>query len=210
MARVLILIWVTMKKMISKEFSKSSEPRGSEPNKSNSKASNRRSVMKKLMLTIAMVLGTVGMSFAQNTANTSVNLDATVIQGISISAIGSLSFGTIVAGTTPAALSAQTNASAPEFTVAGDGGKLFTVTFANTTLSGPGAAITFTPSVYGSSNSANQATSASILTGGTANLSGTTGSTGNYYFWLGGALSALPVNQVPGTYTGSWTLTVTY
>ncbi len=166
--------------------------------------------MKELLLTTAIVLGAVGMSFAQNTANTSVNLDATVIQGISISATGSLSFGTIIAGTTPAALSAQTNASAPVFTVAGDGGKQFNVSFANATLTGPGAAITFTPSVYGSSASANQATSTSIVTGGMANLSGSTGSTGNYYFWLGGSLSALPVNQTPGSYTGTWTLTVNY
>ncbi len=166
--------------------------------------------MKSLILTAALVLGTFGMSFAQNNASTNVTVNSTVIQGLTMSVSGSLSFGTVVAGTTPGSLSAQTNGSAPLITVTGNGAQLITVTFSTANLSGPGAAITFTPSVYGANASSKQATSTVVLSAGTVNLTGVTGNAGNYYFWLGGSLSALPANQVPGAYSGSWTISVNY
>lgn len=166
--------------------------------------------MKKLMLTIAMVLGTVGMSFAQNSANTNVTINASVIQGLQISASGALNFGNIVAGTTPASLNAQTNTSAPLITVTGNGSSQITVTYSTAALAGPGADITFTPSVYGSGLSSSQATSTQVNNNSQVNLNGTSGSAGNYYFWLGGSLSAIPAAQTPGSYTGQWTITVNY
>ncbi|HEY9165782.1 MAG TPA: hypothetical protein VIS48_06425, partial [Candidatus Kryptonia bacterium] len=77
--------------------------------------------MKNLILVSAMVLGIAGMSFAQNSASTNVNVSATVIQGITLTVSGTLNFGTVVAGTTPAALSANTNGSAPLFTATANG-----------------------------------------------------------------------------------------
>ncbi len=167
--------------------------------------------MKKLMLAAAVILGTVTMSFAQSTDNTAVTLNATVIQGLVLTVSGTLSFGTIVAGTTPAALSAQTNGSAPMFTTTGNGSSVITVTYpATSTLISGANTLTFTPSVYGAAVSTAQATSASVANSATVTLSGTTGSAGNYYFWLGGNLGTLPSAQAPGSYAGTFTLTVTY
>ncbi len=167
--------------------------------------------MKKLMLVAAMVLGTTAISFAQSSASTNVNVTATVIQGLTLTATGTLGFGTVVAGTTPALLSAQTNGSAPMFTATGDGGHVLTVTYlATASLTGPGTALTFTPSVYGDVSSGNQSGSTTVASGSTVHLTGSTGSAGNYYFWLGGALSAIPSSQTPGSYTGTFTLSVNY
>lgn len=166
--------------------------------------------MKRLMLAAAIVIATAGMSFAQSSANTNVTVNAAVIQGLTISATGTLDFGNIVAGTTPAALDAQTNGSAPMITVTGNGATPISVTFSTASLSGPGTALTFTPSVYGDASSSNQATSSQVLNSGSVTLSGTSGSAGNYYFWLGGSLSAIPAAQTPGSYSGSWTITVNY
>lgn len=166
--------------------------------------------MKKLVLVAAMLVATAGMSFAQSSANTDVTVNAAVIQGLTISASGALDFGNIVAGTTPTALDAQTNGSAPEITVTGNGNTAITVTFSTATLSGPGSDITFTPSVYGAALSTSQSSSTQVLNNGSVTLNGTSGSAGNYYFWLGGSLSAVPAGQTPGTYTGHWTITVNY
>ncbi|HEY9164666.1 MAG TPA: hypothetical protein VIS48_00740, partial [Candidatus Kryptonia bacterium] len=101
-----------MKKMILKSFEKN--------NVSQTKT-YRRSIMKRAMLVAAMILGIAGMSLAQNSANTNVTVSTTVIQGITLTVSGTLNFGTVVAGTTPAALSANTNGSAPLFTATANG-----------------------------------------------------------------------------------------
>ncbi len=168
------------------------------------------SAMTRLLLGAALILAATEVSSAQSSANTTVPLNATVVQGLSLAVAGTLSFGSIVAGTTPASINAQTNSNAPLITVTGNGSSVITVTFGASTLTGPGSAITFNPSVYGASSSSNQSTSTSVTTGGTVTLSGTTGSAGNYYFWLGGSLSALPPIQAPGTYNGTWTISVSY
>lgn len=167
--------------------------------------------MKKLALVAAMILGIAAMSFAQSNASTNINVSSTVIQGITISTTGTLAFGTIVAGTTPAALSANTNGSAPKVTVTANGGTVITVTYpASVALTGPGTDLTLTPTVVGSTNTSGQATATSVTSGTTVTTSGTTGTAGNYYFWLGGSLAALPSAQTPGAYTGTVTLSVNY
>lgn len=169
-----------------------------------------------MILIVTILFVTVEMSYAQSSASTNVPLNATVIQGLSTTISGQENFGTIVAGTTPSALNAQTATVGSNpgnialVTVTGNGGKQITVTFSTTTLTGPGTAITFTPSVYGSTSSSNQSSSSAVLNNGTVNLSGSTGSPGNFYFWIGGGLSALPQAQTPGNYSGTWTLSVTY
>ncbi|HUI30914.1 MAG TPA: DUF4402 domain-containing protein [Candidatus Acidoferrales bacterium] len=174
--------------------------------------------MKKLVIVAAIVIGTFEISFAQNNASASVPLSASVIQGLSTAVTGQENFGTIVAGTTPGSLNAQsaTVGSSPGniamITLTGNGGQLIHVTYdANDPLIKAGATnITFTPSVYGSNSSSNQLSSTAVTSGGTVTLSGTSGSAGNYYFWLGGSLSTLPGGQTPGSYSGTWTVTVTY
>lgn len=166
--------------------------------------------MKKLMLTIAMVLGTVGMSFAQNTANQNVTIDAAVMQGLVLAVNnGTLNLGTLVAGTTPTPVSPAT--SSIEFTLTGNGTSNVTVTYSPVTLNGPSSStMTFTPNLTGDPSAANQGSAASVTSGGTVTLSGTNYTSGNYYFWLGGNVGTLPSAQTPGAYTGTFTLNVTY
>ena len=172
-------------------------------------------IMKRVLLASTITFAVAQIAFAQNSATGSVPLAATVIQGLTTAISGQCNFGTIVAGTTPNALSAQTgtvgssSGNIAEITVTGNGGNQVNISFGTQNLTGTGNAITFTPSVYG--NSSNTQTGASQITTATSkNLSGATGSAGNYYFWIGGSLSALPANQAPGTYSGTWTLTVSY
>ena len=170
--------------------------------------------MKKLMLVTAMVLGLAGMSLAQSSASAPVTVNATVIQGLTLAVTGATGFGTVVAGTTPATDNPNTppaGMSAALITATGNGGNTVTVTFAaSALLTGTGAALTFTPTLVGDPSNANQGTAAAVASGGTVTLSGVTGSAGNYYFWLGGSLAAIPANEVPGSYSGTLTLTVSY
>lgn len=137
-----------------------------------------------------------------------VNATASIIQGLSLTATGSLDFGQIIAGTTPPSLSAQTNGSAPAFTATGNGGQQVWVTYSSSTLYSGANTLTFTPSVYGGITT--QAASTPVSPGSSINLSGTTGSQGDYYFWLGGSLGTIPPGQVPGNYAGTFVMTVSY
>ena len=167
-------------------------------------------ILKKTLVLAVIFFGVSATSFAQNSANTSVTINATVIQGLTLAVSGGpLNFGTIVAGTTPAAISAQS--STVTFTVTGNGGSSVTVTYSGVTLNGPsGATLPFTPSVSGSASSGGQGSSTSVSSGSTITLSGSTGSAGNYYLWLGGSLGSIPSNQTPGSYSGTFTMSVNY
>lgn len=149
--------------------------------------------------------------FAQYQTNQDIQISATIIQGLSLMSTGTLDFGFIVAGTTPPSLSAQSG-TAPEITAAGSGRSRITVTFSSTTTldDSHGNTLTFTPNVYGSSVSTGQAGAAVVSSGQRVRLSGTNRTTGYYYFWLGGSLNSPPPGQPPGTYMGTFTLTVSY
>ncbi len=204
----LVLLWMDLKmSTLTKDMAA-----GKPPIESSKKDDLNRTVMvKPLVLIGVMLFAVAGPSFAQSSASTSVPLSATVIQGLSLTVSGALSFGAIVAGATPApSLSAQTNPGAPLITIAGNGSQAVTVTFSTATLTGPGTSLTFTPSVYGSNSSSNQSGSTQVTSGGAVTLSGTSGSQGNYYLWLGGSLNAIPTNQTPGSYSGTWTISVNY
>ncbi len=150
---------------------------------------------------IITVVLTVTVGTQQYTASQDVNVTATLLGRVSLSATGSLDFGQIIAGTTPVPLSAQA-ASAPTFHASGSR-KSSTVTFTNSALDdGFSHTLPFTPSVYGGSTN-NQAGSKSITSGSTL-------ARNNYYFWLGGSLGAVPSGQVPGVYSGTFALRVTY
>lgn len=162
------------------------------------------------MATFVVLLAAASVSEAQTSANANVTVTATVIQGLTIAVTGGpLDFGNIVAGTTPAPINAQS--SSVLFTVTGNGSSQVTVTYSGVSLNGPsGATLNFTPSVYGSSSQSGQSTSTEVTSGSTVNLSGATGSGGNYYLWLGGNLGSVPTSQTTGSYTGTFTVTVSY
>lgn len=140
-----------------------------------------------------------------------ITVTCTVIQGLTLASSGPLTFGTVVAGTTPAAINAQTSSSAVSITATGNGGSSVTVTYpASASLSSGGNNLTYTPSLYGAQSSASRSSSTSVANGSTVTLGGTTGSAGNYYFWLGGSLAAIPSGQPAGNYSGPFTLTIHY
>lgn len=161
-------------------------------------------------LVTLLILAAVPSAVAQNSATTDVALNATVVQGLTLVVSGGpLSFGSVVAGTTPAAVDAQS--SSVLFTVTGNGGSQVKVDYSDVIMNGPsGATITFTPSVFGSSSSLNQSTSTDVPSGSSVNLSGASGSEGSYYLWLGGALGSIPAAQTTGSYSGTFTMTVSY
>ena len=171
---------------------------------------NRKLRAAALAIISFVVLFSTRTSFAQNTASTGVAINATVIQGLTLIVSGGpLSLGTIVAGTTPAAIDPQK--SSILFTVTGNGGSAVKVSYSNVTMNGPsGATLTFTPNVYGSSSSTGQGSSTGVSSGTTINLSGSTGSEGDYYLWLGGSLGTVPTGQTTGAYNGTFTMTVSY
>ena len=148
---------------------------------------------------------------ASYTASQTIPVTASVIQGLSLSETGSLDFGQIIAGTTPAAISAQSG-SAPELTAAGSGGKSMTVSYASSIPISDmyGNTITFLPSLYGSSLSTGQAGATAVASQTAVTLSGTSGQTGYYYFWLGGSIAPVPASQPAGAYSGTFTVTVNY
>ncbi len=144
---------------------------------------------------------------AQNySATQTITVTATLLGNVSLSATGTLDFGFVVAGTTPPSLSALAGG-APQFVATGVRNNRSIVTFsATTTLNDVnGNTLSFTPSVYGSGTN-NQVGSVPITSGSTLNTGKNTNH--NYYFWLGGSLSAVPSGQPPGSYTGAFVLTV--
>lgn len=145
------------------------------------------------------------------TASQTIPVSATVIQGLSMTASGALDFGQIVAGTTPPAILAQSGF-APKITAAGGGGENVTVTYSSRVPMNDsyGDSLIFTPSVYGSDVSTNQSGASAVLSQSQVTLSGTSGATGYYYFWLGGSIAPVPAGQSPGSYTGNFTITVNY
>ncbi len=155
--------------------------------------------------TVGTYTGTVNVSVnVSGSTGLSIPVTATLTGTVSLSAAGALNFGAVVAGATPApSLSAQTNTSAPEFTATGTRAAS-TVTYSSSlSLAGPGTPLTFTPSLFGSSTNT-QSGSASIASGAALNKAG------NFYFWLGGSLNAIPSGQTPGSYSGTFILRLTY
>ncbi len=135
---------------------------------------------------------------------------ATVIQGLTMSASGPLNFGTLIAGTIPNSISPQTSASAVAITLTGNGGQSVTVTYpSSATLTSGTNSLTFTPNLAGYST-LSQTKSSTVSSGSIVKLSGKTGSTGNYYLWLGGSIPALSASTASGNYSGTITLSATY
>jgi len=154
-----------------------------------------------------------GSAFAQvNTATQSTAGAATIIQPISLTVGDSLSFGTVVRPTVAsgsvvidtsggvtttggAVVLASSSTRRPIYTVGGEGGQAFTVSFPGTmTLSGPSAStitVTLSHSAF------------------PTNLGGSLGSAGTATFTAGGTLP-LTNTTTTGAYTGSYSVTVSY
>jgi hypothetical protein len=145
----------------------------------------------------------------QNSATTSANASATIVTAISLTKTADLNFGAVVAGGTSGTvvltaagarsatggttLGNTAGASAAAFTVAGQPSATYTITLpASTTITFGGSA-TMTVNNFTSSPS------------GTGTLSG-----GGSQTLSVGATLQVGASQEPGTYTGSFNVTVAY
>ncbi|HUI29949.1 MAG TPA: DUF4402 domain-containing protein [Candidatus Acidoferrales bacterium] len=165
--------------------------------------------MKKLMLVAALVLVFAGMSFAQDHASSTATINANIQKGLTISVSNAiLDLGNLVAGTTPAAVS-PLSGTVPAFTVTGDGGHVVNVSYdATVTLNGPSSATMTFNSDFKGDASGTQGSAGAV--GATVTLSGASPATGNYYFWLGGNVGSIDPAQAPGSYTGTFHVSVNY
>ncbi|MEG8947909.1 DUF4402 domain-containing protein [Rosettibacter firmus] len=160
--------------------------------------------MKKLakLLAILAFFFTVTTNYAQSA---SVQVSANILAALSIQHIsGNLDFGNIVVTGSP-----QTPTKTPDngalFEVTGNNNTPVTVTFNNVTLSNGGSgSMTFTPDV--------EHTTSSSYSGATPISSGnqvTLTSGGKAWLWVGGSL-AVAADQEPGSYSGTFTISVAY
>lgn len=166
--------------------------------------------MKRLILAASIVLGSVGLSAAQTTAQGSANISVQMVEGMQMTVTGAVDFGNVVTGTTGALTPVAPNAGA-KFDVSGTAGASFELNaFPSTvTLSdGSGDNVTFDVNLV---QSADGTTAGTVAVAGTAyKLSGTYPSgTGHFYFLLGGDVT-LNGSEPAGTYSGTFTLTAVY
>lgn len=162
---------------------------------------------KALVITAAaMALIITPAAFAQSSSTDSATANATIIAAIQLANVTSLEFGDIVQDTAAGTVTVDTagaattsglthlgGESAAQFDVTGDSSKTFAVTLpANGTVSlaGPGAAM-------GVDSFTSSCSSTCALTGG------------NGSFTVGATLS-VAANQVAGSYTGTFDVTVAY
>ncbi|HEX5437844.1 MAG TPA: DUF4402 domain-containing protein [Gemmatimonadaceae bacterium] len=141
-----------------------------------------------------------------------INATATVLEPITISGTSELQFGTVFPGV--AKTIAVSDAGAGEFTVGGDGGAQVAVSFNLPTNLASGGNNLPIGSWAGYLNTTNSATSggSTFTPSGTAfnaNLSGTTGTAGSMFVFLGATVTPT-ITQVAGTYTNTVTMTVAY
>lgn len=121
---------------------------------------------------------------------------------------GTINFGLSLDGTS-GAVDPNTSPSAGLFTITGGSGSLMNISFTSPTVtltdSSGTNTLTFTPTVVGDTLSTDQSTAAAMTSGGHVTVS----SKGSYYIWLGGNVT-IPSGQAAGTYTGIFSLTVSY
>lgn len=160
--------------------------------------------MKKLLLAAATVALASGTAHASSTATGTAN--ATVVSPLNITHSGALEFGAFTAGsggtitvdaTTgvgtasgPTYVSGGPTTSADSFSIAGDGGRTFTI-------SGP-ATVTLNNGL------ANMSVNLVFPTGAQ-----TLSATGGYTLKVGGVLN-VAANQTPGSYTNTYNVSVAY
>lgn len=173
----------------------------------------------------AILAGLATAASAQSTSSASATVAASIIQPISITKNNDVNFGTIARPNTastsavtlsPASASnpvsisggtavVQAQGSRGQFTITGDGGRAYTLSGAGTTAfdltrAGGTEVISFTPAFGVDSGS---------LTGTAGQLPGTAFTQGTQVLYAGGSFN-VSNTTVPGAYSGTMALTVTY
>jgi hypothetical protein len=159
----------------------------------------RRVIVKKLILVAVLLLTVSSLSFGQLTANTNANVTANVVASITITNTAGLTIGNVNLGQTVTVTSLAAGAAA--FTVQGPANASTTVavTFPTNLTNGTNN-LPFTGQTprSGVTNAQAASTALGSLTGGTA----TTTAAGQLWLWVGGGVTADPV-QPAGSYTGT-------
>lgn len=164
--------------------------------------------MKKALTLFATILLFSFTTFAQSTASATADVKASIAKGLTITNIGgSLDYGEIIANTSGQTVTIDPDAGA-EFEVTGHPGKSVDVTFSDVTLTGTGADMTFTPYVQETQGSPTYSGANDVTSGNSVGLF-TNAGTGYLYLWVGGDL-AVGADQVDGSYSGTFTITVAY
>ena len=165
-------------------------------------------------LAVGLGLLVVFLVNAANAQSSSVAVTASVVAPVSTTlsggsdGAGTLNFSLVLDGST-GTVNPNTSSSAGLFTVGVGAGMLMNLTFSSPTVTLWDSTGTnwlpFTPQVVGDTLSSNQSAAAALTSGGQITL----GSAGYYYIWLGGSV-VIPSGQAAGTYTGTFSLTVSY
>ncbi len=135
----------------------------------------------------------------------------TIVGGLSITTVSNISFGTVTAGDGTITVDPTTaptgTASVGQFLVSGTRRTDIAATYPNTiVLTEPDGSntLTYTTSVVTEDNN-DASTASAYISGSTVQLD----NDGNRYFWVGGDVTVGP-STAGGTYTGIFTLTVSY
>ncbi|HEX6966219.1 MAG TPA: DUF4402 domain-containing protein [Gemmatimonadaceae bacterium] len=161
-------------------------------------------------MALAFVAGTSPLAAQTGT----INATATVLQPITITGSNDLQFGNVFPGVNKTVdYTDATNAG--QFTVSGDGGAQVAVSFdLPTDLNGPSGSTLPIDTWTGYYNTTNSTSSGgSTFTPSSSavdtNLSGSTGSAGSLYVFLGATVKPA-TNQTQGSYSNTVTMTVAY
>lgn len=159
-------------------------------------------------LTFALLLVSVlAVHSNAQTGNASATVTLTVTATVTVTNVRGLNFGTHVQDSTAATVDANNGGTnAAYFTLQTSANHTSTVSYNYTSLASGSNTITWTPTLVGANNSASQTTAGPVANNGTI----TTNSSGFYYFWVGGTTAPITNTTPPGTYTGTFTLTITY
>lgn len=170
------------------------------------------------LVTGLTLVGTTG-ALAQSSATATGTATATIIRPITIAAAVDLAFGNVVASSTTGTLLVAASSGTPSQTAGGGatqpGTQKGTISAAKFDVGGEGAftyTITLpsgaaTLSSGGNSMTVDTWTSSIVTTAG--QLDSTAGNLGAQSFYVGGTLN-VGANQVPGNYTGTFSVTVAY
>jgi hypothetical protein len=160
--------------------------------------------MRKILLSVIMLISfTVSETFAQS-ATAVGDVYMSVNDEISLTKIRDLNMGYVVQGVTSVNINPLTSNASAYFTFAASPNSFAAVFYSSTNLESGSNTIAFTGNLVGNDNTA-QNLSTLVRSGATI----TTNASGNYYLWAGGTASLAP-DQPIGTYSGSFTISVTY
>ena len=149
-----------------------------------------------------------GPCLAQSVQSSSIAINVTVVRGIEITSSSNLAFGTLVSGSGTHNI-APSDPNVGSFTFSGQPNATVSVTTPSSVIlsDGNGHSLNFNPAIpiWNTSNSQTAGSQQfAASNGGSADF----GPAGALFVWFGGSLNTN--GAAPGTYSGSYTIDITY